>query len=227
MAAEGSQPLPQARRRHGRFNGAAAGWPRKAEYYANHGLELPEASMGPRPDGRGRLRSRSNCLARSISFNGAAAGWPRKGPGARDRRLVSPASMGPRPDGRGRVYPRVVRRRSGCASMGPRPDGRGRAVGGGAAYRLLAASMGPRPDGRGRLDQLHGIPVVPALQWGRGRMAAEGRHGRRLHRPRHASMGPRPDGRGRTTRDACFSALGACFNGAAAGWPRKAPTAVA
>ena len=36
------------------------------------------------------------------------------------------------------------------------------------------------------------------LQWGRGRMAAEGRLGARRPRPRgSASMGPRPDGRGR------------------------------
>ena len=57
--------------------------------------------------------------------------------------------------------------------------------------------MGPRPDGRGRAgDLLIGLTVA-VLQWGRGRMAAEGSRSRRQIR---VPLG---------------------FNGAAAGWPRK------
>ena len=81
-------------------NGAAAGWPRKdlfrqcpkglntlrqwgrgrmaAEGWTDpSGCTMMRASMGPRPDGRGRpgLSSRRPC---DHGVNGAAAGWPRK-----------------------------------------------------------------------------------------------------------------------------------------------------
>ena len=60
-----------------RVNGAAAGWPRKASVAWNR--RRPSlASMGPRPDGRGRRHG---------------LGLPLE---------VVEASMGPRPDGRGR-----------------------------------------------------------------------------------------------------------------------------
>ena len=107
-------------------NGAATVWPRK-------GLgRLPlvgaaDASMGPRPFGRGR-RPQIEAIHADLV-----------------------ASMGPRPFGRGRhlglVRGEVAWQR---ASMGPRPFGRGRQDPRAPAARLPAASMGPRPFGRGR-----------------------------------------------------------------------------
>ena len=83
------------------FNGAAAGWPRKAESPARPPPGLP-ASMGPRPDGRGRSRGWTGILHGGARFNGAAAGWPRKEGVGQVRGALPGASMGPRPDGRGR-----------------------------------------------------------------------------------------------------------------------------
>ena len=61
------------------------------------------------------------------------------------------------------------------------------------------------------------------LQWGRGRMAAEGYlNVGGLDYKEFASMGPRPDGRGRfQAKDTTWPMITG-FNGAAAGWPRKA-----
>ena len=195
----------------------------------------------------------------------AAEGHGKLAPLSRHR-----ASMGPRPDGRGRndADYRVHWR---CdASMGPRPDGRGRHTRTRMDARGRRASMGPRPDGRGRKADGRLSEVDSELQWGRGRMAAEGgatvgalgmksicfngaaagwprkandaahdalRRGsfngaaagwprkvaRRatLNRRRPASMGPRPDGRGRRPAVGSLCLRPLRFNGAAAGWPRK------
>ena len=155
--------------------------------------------MGPRPDGRGRRTAKKVPTA------------------------ATPASMGPRPDGRGRRDGMGIGPAGGLASMGPRPDGRGRCrvwgrccatkrgVNGAAAgwprkglcvapaaIDLDPASMGPRPDGRGRMTIDFNTRPSLSRQWGRGRMAAEGRVPRRpADRVYQASMGPRPDGRGR------------------------------
>ena len=181
---------------HG-VNGAAAGWPRKATSHARLRRKSKVASMGPRPDGRGRLQAA-----------------PASSPPVR-------ASMGPRPDGRGRLDIRRLCRLYDGASMGPRPDGRGRpsslsspssvtgvngaaagwprkgcptsaessgasSVNGAAAGwprkalwtrirpTISPASMGPRPDGRGRRPALAPSFSGCRRQWGRGRMAAEG-----------------------------------------------------
>ena len=180
-------------------------------------------SMGPRPDGRGRRLVFCPMSLRPAPVNGAAAGWPRK-VRRRWRRGPMPApSMGPRPDGRGRGSRRRRSFRLRRPSMGPRPDGRGRAHNGAARILGYLPSMGPRPDGRGRHSpQAPAAPPAsvngaaagwprkaaqhnPAYtagkfrQWGRGRMAAEGR-----------TM--------RYARDRTCPAV----NGAAAGWPRKA-----
>ena len=152
--------------------------------------------MGPRPDGRGRRTSHDGFLSPRTGFNGAAAGWPRK-----------VAAGGENQQGH-------------WASMGPRPDGRGRRTGPDGATIPAPASMGPRPDGRGRLEPAADHRDVVGLQWGRGRMAAEGVNGRDLGHEVGASMGPRPDGRGRR-RPCCPWRGCCCFNGAAAGWPRK------
>ena len=87
----------------------------------------------------------------ALRFNGAAAGWPRKARFAvRFQEITQPLQWG-----RGRM-----------------------------------AAEGALSDGRRR--------TLEQLQWGRGRMAAEGWTGPLAARPK------------------------VCFNGAAAGWPRKA-----
>ena len=153
--------------------------------------------MGPRPDGRGRSSTAWNCSSSRPSFNGAAAGWPRKA-GTRQRSRCWAGSFNgaaagwPRKACRVPSYAREVR-----ASMGPRPDGRGRDV-----SALVQVAYGGLQWGRGRMaaeggECVGGGGAECGLQWGRGRMAAEGRQSRRRPRARR------------------------CFNGAAAGWPRK------
>ena len=83
--------------------------------------------MGPRPFGRGRLKSR---------------------PAERQRQG---ASMGPRPFGRGRGHDiHSCVSMDTHASMGPRPFGRGRGDYVHGSFERGSASMGPRPFGRGR-----------------------------------------------------------------------------
>ena len=85
------------------------------------------------------------------------------------------------------------------ASMGPRPFGRGRCLV--WLFRVFefycvngAATVWPRKDA----DHSHASPPAFQRQWGRDRLAAEGRPTRRVgRRPATASMGPRPFGRGR------------------------------
>ena len=221
MAAEGPGPLraPAACRC---FNGAAAGWPRKAAHRAHIAVRTVRfngAAAGwprkvPRP---------TPSLRRRPSFNGAAAGWPRKvrfavipvarqallqwgrgrmaaegGARGGEGNVAYRASMGPRPDGRGRWSARGGAARPLLASMGPRPDGRGRCAACLSSFYFPCASMGPRPDGRGRLQRPQvGCATSHRLQWGRGRMAAEGRRSALSPFAHGASMGPRPDGRGR------------------------------
>ena len=133
-----------------------------------------QASMGPRPFGRGRL-------------------WP-----TMRGSVVRPASMGPRPFGRGRAglgrrHPRTAASFNGAATFRSRKGDNGNVVG-----RRQSASMGPRPFGRGRfIVQI--IPYFsPMLQWGRDLSVAEGAQFCLLYVDVHnASMGPRPFGRGR------------------------------
>ena len=126
MAAEGGKRSRPVRSCSG-FNGAATGWPQKA------GHEQPDmrvrrvASMGPRPDGRGRLDD----LGVNVEVGRLQWGRDRMAAEGRyiiARRSLQPlASMGPRPDGRGRRPRRPPEPSRPHASMGPRPDGRGRA----------------------------------------------------------------------------------------------------
>ena len=59
------------------FNGAAAKRPRKGdEHGAGDADDL--ASMGPRPNGRGKVSSGMSVCGRASGFNGAAAKRPRK-----------------------------------------------------------------------------------------------------------------------------------------------------
>ena len=82
--------------------------------------------------------------------------------------------------------------------------------------------MGPRPDGRGRPFRFIPGDRPKERQWGRDRMAAEGRS-RRVRRPSGCSVNgaatgwPRKGARLRMDRRDHFG-----VNGAATGWPRKA-----
>ena len=174
MAAEGRARRPRRPRPPARFNGAAAGWPRK-------GGPAPWAltDVNGLQWGRGRMAAEGLPAAPAVAalshFNGAAAGWPRK-----VRKVFMLVHNGIRFNGAAAGWPRKAwPAPSFClaarvASMGPRPDGRGRSTRAAHSASVGVASMGPRPDGRGRLH-------VQRRQRG--------------HPP--ASMGPRPDGRGR------------------------------
>ena len=59
-------------------NGAATGWPRKAHLCQGQAHLLSVASMGPRPDGRGRWQLGAGLYGQVPGVNGAATGWPRK-----------------------------------------------------------------------------------------------------------------------------------------------------
>ena len=61
------------------------------------------ASMGPRPDGRGKV-PRAARVGLVPGVNGAAARRPRKGPHRAGGAPRNHASMGPRPDGRGKFH---------------------------------------------------------------------------------------------------------------------------
>ena len=226
-------------------NGAAAGWPRKAE----RPRQIAEVVM--RQWGRGRMAAEGNSFTfrfeEAGSVNGAAAGWPRKGRGRRERRPPRRASMGPRPDGRGRCghpcrpsrgRPRVNGAAAGWprkvglpsppahthpASMGPRPDGRGRSCSPARASRPPRSVNGAAAGWpRKARHNLVNARIEEGRQWGRGRMAAEG-----LRPTPPPPPAPRRQwGRGRMAAEgvvppdhvACLIGV----NGAAAGWPRKA-----
>ena len=181
-----------------RFNGAAAGWPRKVVDVIM-GRLVTSASMGPRPDGRGRPHIWCRRPRATSCFNGAAAGWPRKGalraaPRRRHRCFNGAAAGWPR------KAPSPPARRRCCTLL---QWGRGRMAAEGVsigphcacAETFNGAAAGwPR---KGRMNEL-GFKTKKILQWGRGRMAAEGVAASLVcviaHDP---SMGPRPDGRGR------------------------------
>ena len=58
--------------------------------------------MGPRPNGRGKLKSPGE-IRGYLTFNGAAAKRPRKGHVAGAHQAAALPSMGPRPNGRGKL----------------------------------------------------------------------------------------------------------------------------
>ena len=202
------------------------------------------ASMGPRPDGRGKL------VKNPDDVNLFERQWGRGQTAAERTRdkaiccLQYAASMGPRPDGRGKRVDDGQHPRHGRASMGPRPDGRGKfgrdpcrclsaRVNGAAARRPRkaavkvrhhlawgSASMGPRPDGRGKYAVGWRRCRVCGRQWGRGQTAAERIRLAQLVVQLVASMGPRPDGRGKLSRALSLRPRPR-VNGAAARRPRK------
>ena len=162
------------------------------------GRDRIPASMGPRPDGRGRIEGDAS-WGRRTRVNGAATRWPRKGGGGggvgRGRPCVNGAATG---------WPRKVMPLDEAALAQTRQWGRDRMAaegrrGGGRRRCRLTASMGPRPDGRGRSRRaISRSACASRRQWGRDRMAAEGlAPARTVLVAAPASMGPRPDGRGR------------------------------
>ena len=191
-------------------------------YQRHAGRQTHVPSMGPRPDGRGRSGGLLGPDFALRPVNGAAAGWPRKDPPADRCACCRLPSMGPRPDGRGRVW-----------YTWRRPPGH-------------HPSMGPRPDGRGRLNMREAANgTAVSRQWGRGRMAAEGRpapstrasdrsvNGAAAGCPRKVCLRPRSTratcrqwGRGRMAAEGraprAKPTESSAVNGAAAGWPRKA-----
>ena len=82
LAAEGCNRV-SAHSRISCVNGAAAGWPRKVVGRLLFGI-VRQASMEPRPVGRGRPTRCTTACAGPTSVNGAAAGWPRKAAHAPD-----------------------------------------------------------------------------------------------------------------------------------------------
>ena len=181
--------------RYPRVNGAAARRPRKAEgrkrlaarKRASMGprpdgrgknsfreLEIHDigASMGPRPDGRGKRQHRPGGSRCRLRVNGAAARRPRK-----DCIADASASSAAGVNGAAARRPRkaLVPPSPGTAAW--RQWGRGQTAAERAARRRAArrrpASMGPRPDGRGKLAAIGAAPVLWLRQWGRGQTAAE------------------------------------------------------
>ena len=202
------------------FNGAATFRPRRAvPAVQRHGQR--DASMGPRPFGRGEIQGRTGRSERS-RFNGAATFRPRRGVPARAARPNGvPLQWGRDLSAAESGVIQDVGARPGGASMGPRPFGRGECTAGARGHAVAGASMGPRPFGRGEPKYLSAINRAAALQWGRDLSAAEsleisagfcpyrlGFNGAATFRPRRAywrlplcavsaaSMGPRPFGRG-------------------------------
>ena len=154
------------------------------------------ASMGPRPDGRGKCEP-SRAVSPAPRVNGAAARRPRK---ARPRPPALASIL--RQWGRGQTAAESWRHQGRpcqglSASMGPRPDGRGKRLRLGGGRGRAIASMGPRPDGRGKLDARDGDPGGGRRQWGRGQTAAE----RGRPRSPRASTSQRQWGRGQTAAE--------------------------
>ena len=159
-----------------------------------------QPSMGPRPDGRGRRAWIGVLYPARRPFNGAATGWPRKaGDLPPATACIDPPSMGPRPDGRGRPRARPSSRR-GYSNL---QWGRDRMAAEGARPRrasLQSSAFNGAATGWPRKAFQRSHPIVRSgfLQWGRDRMAAEGlRLSSGLSLRSLPSMGPRPDGRGR------------------------------
>ena len=130
-------------------NGAAARRPRKACGPRHHGSRCGAASMGPRPDGRGKVAV-ARVLAGRHGVNGAAARRPRK---ARSS-PVPPPPRASRQWGRGQTA-------AERATVSP------------IAAQVSKASMGPRPDGRGKAANYYKVYNNSLRQWGRGQTAAE------------------------------------------------------
>ena len=183
------------------------------------------ASMGPRPNGRGKRYTRAARLE-----GGPLRQWGRGQTAAeRPEPGIETVPVARRQWGRGQTAAESVRRhdpraRSRYASMGPRPNGRGKHACARPLKSAHLASMGPRPNGRGKTSRARALP--PRRMRVNGAAAKRPRKGRgpgaHACPQRLASMGPRPNGRGKAQISVIVLALAlVCVNGAAAKRPRK------
>jgi len=138
------------------------------------GVQLSQASMGPRPRGRGIPTVIAMRRHSDLCFNGAATARSRNFADHRPKDQTANASMGPRPRGRG-ISTKRTRDGAVClASMGPRPRGRGITRRAWRCARCVSCFNGAataRSRNCGTL--VAGILESDKLQWGRDRAVAE------------------------------------------------------
>ena len=190
------------------FNGATALRPWTVGPPAGAGHER-EASMGPRPCGRGRITLHKTMgMEMGLQWgHGLAAvdGRP-PAPDSGDDDLLQwghglaavdgcasalKRTATPCFNGATALRPWTAMRGAGgvltvwAASMGPRPCGRGRLGVRRVDGLCQGASMGPRPCGRGRDESSDGaLERVAGLQWGHGLAAVDGGQPRRPYQAR-------------------------------------------
>ena len=158
------------------------------------------ASMGPRPNGRGKWPPAPTPCSSWSGFNGAAAKRPRK------------------------VVDQVVYRVLVVASMGPRPNGRGKTALAASLLRDTATLQWGR--GQTAAESIRSFGYKVPFWSFNGAAAKRPRKGINFsydEKIEMASMGPRPNGRGKLIKARVASSLASRFNGAAAKRPRKDP----
>ena len=204
-------------------NGAATGWPRKEALHCALNGRLP-ASMGPRPDGRGRLERSATCRLGTVCVNGAATGWPRKA--AQQNPAYTAGKL--RQWGRDRMAAEGNIGSTLNARLDKRQWGRDRMAAEGRHALGFQRRAWQRQWGRDRMaaEGAHSSPRPAAggrRQWGRDRMAAEGfRNEYRVGIPRPGVNGAATGWPRKEHRRRFVNLLRCRVNGAATGWPRKA-----
>ena len=229
------------------FNGAATFRSRKVGHQPRQRRALFNASMGPRPFGRGRIllgwimATPKQVLQWGRDLSVAEGAGPAGGSAGGDKlqwgRDLSVAEGMPIP----RAAPPTTSFngaatfRSRKAPVVRRPLRLPLSFNGAATFRSRKASTSPpaHPPNpsfngaatfRSRKDIARPAVCGKAclLQWGRDLSVAEGTSRRKPRRGRGlASMGPRPFGRGRSSRTRAAVKMIACFNGAATFRSRK------
>ena len=126
-AAEGTCAMKGRPRSRHSVNGAATSRPRKDRNQASLIIDVHNASMGPRPLGRGRAKAIDDCGPFPRRQ------WGRDLSAAEGPRSTTSRDRGSCVNGAATSRPRKVARRTrptarSAASMGPRPLGRGRAA---------------------------------------------------------------------------------------------------
>ena len=232
-------------------NGAAAKRPRKGP--RRYGALVPShASMGPRPNGRGK-EVLGDLLAIAVGRQWGRGQTAAESPNATAGRQHAPASMGPRPNGRGKRDGDNAAVIDKNASMGPRPNGRGKGIAeegmppAGSCVNGAAAKR-PRkvPQGLARQLRFCGVNGAAAKrprkgaggvgfrtgqclrQWGRGQTAAESRQTSSAVRAVQSCVNGAAAKRPRKVHGSRLHARRErCVNGAAAKRPRKVAPALA
>ncbi len=175
-ARRGHRPRRRSLRARG-FNGAA---PRRArrEQIQDESKLSNEASMGPRPGGRGEQSERRwSAARRSLQWGRApegaeSAGWPTVLP-------RSPRFNGAAPRRARRVLHLLQRRLDRQASMGPRPGGRGEVRSAEPTGVRDELQWGRAPEGAERRAMRRKCAHRRRLQWGRAPEGAESADQRR------------------------------------------------